>query len=160
MARASYSARRPVWLRIVVVAVVLAAGYFLTREREQPRPPAEKPAQDVAVEPRESPPSVASAQVDNVVIRDLEGRVVFRGTIDLQETLERIAQGRRLEYRNDGSTFANREGRLPRKPAGYYKEYVHPTPEISGPGPQRIVVGAGGEAYYTPDHYRTFEKLR
>lgn len=41
-------------------------------------------------------------------------------------------------------------------PVGYYTEYVHPTPGILGPGPQRIVVGQGGEMYYTADHYKTF----
>nr|EKW6799036.1 hypothetical protein [Pseudomonas aeruginosa] len=30
---------------------------------------------------------------------------------------------------------------LPVKPAGYYTEYVHPTPGVTGPGAQRIVVG-------------------
>ncbi|UFI47588.1 ribonuclease domain-containing protein [Pseudomonas savastanoi] len=43
--------------------------------------------------------------------------------------------------------------------AGYYTEYVHPTPGIVGPGPQRIVVGKGGEMYYTADHYKTFMML-
>jgi len=46
------------------------------------------------------------------------------------------------------------------EPAGYYTEYVHPTPGISGPGPQRIVVGKQGETYYTNDHYKTFIKIK
>ena len=50
-----------------------------------------------------------------MTIRDLDGKVVFRGTVDVQPTLDRIAAGKRLNYRNDGSTFQNREGRLPRK---------------------------------------------
>ncbi|MCC4598359.1 hypothetical protein LL969_22380 [Xanthomonas campestris pv. phormiicola] len=50
----------------------------------------------------------------------------------------------------------NRDGDLPAKPLGCYTEYVHPTPGVSGPGPQRIVVGKGGEMYYTPYHYKTF----
>ncbi|WP_411722632.1 hypothetical protein [Pantoea agglomerans] len=36
---------------------------------------------------------------------------------------------------------------LPKQPNGYYKEYVHPTPDIPRPGPQRIIVGQNGEAY-------------
>lgn len=35
-------------------------------------------------------------------------------------------------------------------------EYVHPTPGVDGPGPQRIVVGKCGEMYYTADHYEAF----
>ncbi|WP_407082811.1 ribonuclease domain-containing protein [Pseudomonas germanica] len=42
----------------------------------------------------------------------------------------------------------------------YYTEYVHPTPGIAGPGPQRIVVGKGGEMYYTADHYKTFIPIK
>ena len=48
---------------------------------------------------------------------------------------------------------------LPVKPPGYYQEFVHPTPGVSGAGSQRIVRGAGGELYYTPNHYDTFVPL-
>ena len=97
--------------------------------------------------------------VRNVVVRDLSGRVVLRGEIDLSKTLDRIARGERHSHRNDGGVFRNLEGRLPRQPSGYYHEYVHPTPGIEGPGPQRIVVGRAGDTYYTHDHYRTFQKI-
>ncbi|WP_175181505.1 ribonuclease domain-containing protein [Achromobacter aegrifaciens] len=33
-------------------------------------------------------------------------------------------------------------------------------PGIAGPGPQRIVVGKGGEMYYTADHYKTFIQIK
>jgi guanyl-specific ribonuclease Sa len=74
----------------------------------------------------------------------------------LQSTLTRIDKGVKFPHRNDGSIFQNKEGLLPKKPPGYYREYVHPTPGINGPGAQRVVVGQGGEIYYTPDHYGTF----
>ena len=61
---------------------------------------------------------------------------------------------------HDGIVFENREGRLPKRPRGYYREYVHPTPDLSGPGPQRVVVGESHEVYYTPDHYRSFRRIR
>lgn len=97
--------------------------------------------------------------VENQSIRDLNGRVVFRGTVDLTPTIERIERGEANRHRNDGTNFQNREGRLPRKPSGYYKEYVHPTPGINGPGPQRIIIGKEGEIWYTPDHYNTFQQI-
>jgi RHS repeat-associated protein len=75
---------------------------------------------------------------------------------NLQPTLDRINRGERFPHRNDGSVFQNREGLLPPQPFGYYREYVVPTPGITGPGAQRIIIGQGGEIYYTPDHYRTF----
>jgi guanyl-specific ribonuclease Sa len=78
----------------------------------------------------------------------------------IQATLDRIARGESFPHRNDGSVFQNREGRLPNRPGGYYKEYVHSTPGAKGPGAQRVVVGGGGEVYYTPDHYQTFVQLK
>jgi len=30
---------------------------------------------------------------------------------------------------------------LPRQAKGYYREYVHPTSGVKGPGAQRVVVG-------------------
>ncbi|MEK6260241.1 MAG: ribonuclease domain-containing protein [Planctomycetota bacterium] len=106
---------------------------------------------------KKTPPT--TTKIENQTIKDF-GRVVFTGTIDLQPTLDRIARGERNSHRNDGSTFGNRERRLPQKPSGYYTEYVHPTKDIGGPGPQRVIFGKGGDIWYTPDHYDTFKKIR
>lgn len=100
-----------------------------------------------------------SIVVPGMTIRDLEKRVVFRGDVDLTETVRRIRDGERLEFPNDGTVFQNREKRLPERQRGYYREYVHPTPRLKGPGPQRIVRGQSNEWYYTPDHYESFHKL-
>ncbi len=100
--------------------------------------------------------------VEGVRVVDRRTGTVLEGTADVQPTLDRIAAGRRFPHRNDGAVFQNRPlpGRsapeLPVQPRGYYTEYVHPTPGVRGPGPQRIVIGQGGEMYYTPDHYQTF----
>jgi len=75
---------------------------------------------------------------------------------NLKGTLERISKGEKFPHRNDGSIFKNNEGLLPSKPLGYYNEYVHPTPGMPGPGAQRVIIGQGGEVYYTPDHYKSF----
>lgn len=82
------------------------------------------------------------------------------GTVDLKPTLDRIKSGGSFPHRNDGSIFGNREGLLPAKPQGYYREFVHPTPGVNGPGPQRVITGQGGEMYYTPDHYQTFIPIK
>ncbi|MGE0607781.1 MAG: ribonuclease domain-containing protein [Pirellulales bacterium] len=117
----------------------------------QKRPPTASP---------DEKPQPKRVVVENVTIKDLDGKVIYRGQIDLQPTIDRIAEGKHLRFANDGSTFQNREGRLPRKPAGYYQEWVHPTEEQGGPGPQRIVTGKGGEMFYTHDHYRSFRKIK
>ncbi len=87
------------------------------------------------------------------------GKVVFSGTMELGPTLDRIARGEKYPHRNDGAVFGNREGRLPEKPRNWYREYVVPTPGLSGPGPQRIILGREGETFYTSDHYETFLPL-
>jgi guanyl-specific ribonuclease Sa len=88
------------------------------------------------------------------------GRPVFRGTVDLRASVERILAGERHAHRNDGSVFRNRERRLPRRPRGYYREYVHPTRGVRGAGPQRLIVGRDGDWWYTPDHYKSFVPLQ
>ncbi|MCB9730752.1 MAG: ribonuclease, partial [Deltaproteobacteria bacterium] len=96
--------------------------------------------------------------VEGVSVR-ADGVVERQGSVDLGETLDRIARGERFPSRNDGAVFQNRERRLPAHPSGYYREYVHPTPGMRGPGPQRLIRGERGEWYYTPDHYGTFIPL-
>jgi guanyl-specific ribonuclease Sa len=96
--------------------------------------------------------------LDNVTIVN-DGETFYRGKVDLGATIERIQDGLSNPHRNDGTVFENREHRLPSQPSGYYTEYVHPTPGLKRPGPQRIVVGQNGEWYYSPDHYRTFIRL-
>jgi guanyl-specific ribonuclease Sa len=104
--------------------------------------------------------------INGVRVVDSRTGAVTEGTVDLKPTLDRIASGGRFPHRNDGSIFQNRPlpGRtspeLPAQAPGYYREYVHPTPGISGPGPQRVIVGQGGEMFYTPDHYQTFIPLQ
>lgn len=97
-------------------------------------------------------------QVANATIKDQDGRTVYAGSIDLAPTVARIRAGKRLSFSHDGIVFENREKRLPPQPTGYYHEYVHPTPKVGGPGPQRVVLGKAGEVYYTADHYRTFRR--
>jgi RHS repeat-associated protein len=79
---------------------------------------------------------------------------------DLKPTLERISSGVKFPHRNDGSIFKNIEGLLPKQNAGYYREFVHPTPGVKGPGAMRVVTGQGGEMWFTPDHYKTFIPIR
>lgn len=102
-------------------------------------------------------PAAPKSVVENVVIQS-GGRSV-QTSVDLRGTIKRIQDGKQFPHRNDGSIFVNREGRLPMKEQGYYREYVHPTTGESGPGPQRIIRGKGGEWYYSPDHYKTFIPL-
>lgn len=75
-----------------------------------------------------------------------------------RETLALIKQGGPFPHAQDGRTFGNREGLLPKRARGYYREYTVRTPGRRDRGARRIV--AGGDAYYyTDDHYRSFRKI-
>lgn len=76
--------------------------------------------------------------------------------------LDAIARGGPLPYRQDGGVFQNREGRLPRQPRGYYREYTVDTPGSDDRGPRRIVTGGHPpvEYWYSDDHYRSFRPFQ
>ena len=128
-----------------------------------PKEPAGRPAKRPAERPKDASGEGGGAGGDLVIeglsLRNADGRTIYRGAIDLAPTLERIAAGKRLRFPNDGVTFQNRERRLPGRPAGYYREWVVPTPGESGPGPQRLVTGEDGDVWYTHDHYRSFRRI-
>lgn len=71
-------------------------------------------------------------------------------------TAELIEAGGPFPYDQDGATFENREGRLPARERGYYREYTVPTPGSEDRGARRIVAGTNGEMYWTADHYDSF----
>ncbi|MFO7632022.1 MAG: ribonuclease domain-containing protein [Caldilinea sp.] len=75
------------------------------------------------------------------------------------DTLALIERDGPFPFRQDGTTFQNRERLLPRKPAGYYREYTVITPGASTRGARRIVGGEEGELYYTDDHYASFSRI-
>lgn len=78
----------------------------------------------------------------------------------VQATLALIDSGGPFPYTKDGTVFSNREGRLPKKPSGYYLEYTVETPGSPDRGARRIVAGQDGETYYTSDHYDSFVRIR
>ena len=79
--------------------------------------------------------------------------------LGLEAEVERIRKGEVYNaYPHDGTPHNNNRNYLPSGVT--YKEYVVPTPGISGPGPARIVVSSDNNWYYTPDHYHTFLKFK
>ncbi|HZM34676.1 MAG TPA: ribonuclease domain-containing protein [Burkholderiales bacterium] len=76
------------------------------------------------------------------------------------ETLASIEAGGPFPYKQDGRVFYNREGLLPKRVRGYYREYTVKTPGARDRGARRIVAGRDGEYYYTEDHYRSFRRIR
>ena len=80
--------------------------------------------------------------------------------VEARRTLALIRQGGPFPYAKDGAVFGNREGALPRQKRGYYREYTVKTPHVRNRGARRIIWGAGGEYYYTDDHYNHFWRIK
>jgi ribonuclease T1 len=76
---------------------------------------------------------------------------------EARRTLNLISKGGPYPYARDNVPFGNFERVLPQKSSGYYREFTVVTPGESDRGARRIVVGAGGEKYYTADHYASFK---
>lgn len=99
--------------------------------------------------------------------RDRVSGLAFTSVRDLppegQRTLRLIRVGGPFPYRKDGSVFGNREGLLPKRPRGGYREYTVPTPGENDRGARRIVCAAltppDRECYYTADHYSSFRRI-
>ena len=92
--------------------------------------------------------------------------VAFQGDIAVQklpsearQTLALIEKDGPFPYSRDGAVFGNREGLLPKRERGYYREYTVKTPGARDRGARRIVAGRGGELYYSDDHYRSFRRI-
>ena len=79
---------------------------------------------------------------------------------EARATVTLIRKGGPYPYARDGAIFGNREEILPRQKRGYYREYTVKTPGERTRGARRIVAGAGGELYYTDDHYNHFQRVR
>lgn len=75
-------------------------------------------------------------------------------------TLALIRAGGPFPYEEDDRVFGNRERILPRQRGGYYREYTVETPGERDRGPRRIVRGAGGDLYWTSDHYASFRQVQ
>ncbi len=105
-------------------------------------------------EPSEPPPaSQTSEEAGTPQIPSVEE------SAEIGRVLAAVESGRPLPYEEDGGTFQNREGLLPDQPLGYYREYTVETPGSADRGARRLVIGEGGEVYYTDDHYASFRVI-
>ncbi len=122
--------------------------------------PTTRPTAAATAAPTSRAANSSGLLIRNQKIYDQDGKLVYQGDIDLKAVLDRIAAGKKDPHPNDGTTFTNRERRLPiMSDAKYYTEYVVRTPNLREVGPQRLIIGKGYEIYYTPDHYATFVKV-
>ncbi len=137
---------------ILAIMAIFVLGYFVGKNQSPSSPQITNSASSIS----KSSPFV----VKNQTIYALNGRVAYKGDVDIAPVLARIERGERDPHRNDGNVHSNREGKLPKQKKNYYHEYVVRTPGLNEVGPQRVILGQNNEVYYTPDHYETFARLR
>jgi ribonuclease T1 len=130
----------------VVLVLALASGLIATLSTGSD----DAPTTDIAVDGT-VPATEQVSDLPPIAVADLPREAL--------ESIALVSQGGPFPYPQDGSTFQNRESLLPAQPRGYYREYTVPTPGEDDRGPRRIVVGAGGEVFYTDDHYASFSEV-
>lgn len=79
--------------------------------------------------------------------------------IEAHQTLAAISTDGPYDFERDRITFQNREGILPKRARGHYREFTVKTPQVRSRGARRIVTGRSGEQYYTGDHYASFGRI-
>ena len=99
-----------------------------------------------------APSAPADLQLGSISVDELPNEAI--------ETIALIEGGGPFRFRQDGAVFENREGLLPARPSGHYREYTVPRPGNNGRGALRIVAGADGEMYWTADHYDSFRWIQ
>ena len=102
---------------------------------------------------------VAGAVVAGITIPDDGPEPLPEESAEIVRVLDAIESGAPLPYEEDGGVFQNRERLLPEQPLGYYREYTVETPGSPDRGARRLVIGKGGETYYTDDHYASFTEI-
>lgn len=156
-----------------LVAAALLAGWLLVANVLAPLATTALTSPSASVSARVSPAgraSSASASPGAAEAMDAASGLRWVSLSELppeaSATLTEIKAGPPFPTRKDGAVFSNFEGLLPGRASGYYREFTVPTPGEDDRGARRIVTGgpgygvAGGEFYYTGDHYQSFERVR
>lgn len=182
------------WLKVAAVALFSFQSSALTAGQDSARSSAAIPALaeltasvpanlvELPAAPEVREPACAEKLSDKLSAAPLPGKSFLPVVRDQQridaimKLLRDINGGVHLPYSQDGATFSNKEGRLPKQPQGFYKEYTLLTgnaphtvtigdktyqvaPDLSARGSERVIIGGGQRIYYTPDHYANFIEL-
>lgn len=149
------------WIPWLLLLVVLVGGW-LAWPRQQAQPPAtgneDTRPRPQGEAPRSSPPAAPSQPQPAI---GSATRLPDFLPAEARDTIALVQRGGPFAYRQDGGAFGNREGHLPRKPRGWYREYTVDTPGLRHRGARRIVTGGDPprEWYYTDDHYDSFRRF-
>ena len=146
MARVTSTAtgRRPVlpWLSPLLV-LVLVLGLWWVATRDDTGAGADTPAARATTTATVPSTAAPTASPSPRVTPDSGLRTIAESTLprEARATLALIRAGGPYPYDQDDRTFQNREGILPGKPRGYYREYTVETPGSEDRGARRIIAG-------------------
>jgi guanyl-specific ribonuclease Sa len=153
---------RNAWMPWLLLATVVVGGWMAWPRPHAPPVPAPAPT---AGERAPGPQAAARQPPLDATPADARPRAPAQLPAFLPDeagdTIALIRRGGPYPHRQDGSVFGNREGHLPRKPRGWYREYTVATPGLGHRGARRIVTGGDppSEWYYTADHYDSFRRF-
>lgn len=111
-------------------------------------------------------PAVRSFAVSKEAPKAAPKAAVPKGVPDkAMKVLQHVDEhDRAMDGYEGGRNFGNFEGRLPASGNGArirYREWdVNPLRPGVNRGPERLITGSDGSAYFTDDHYATFKKIR
>jgi guanyl-specific ribonuclease Sa len=149
------------WLPWLLLAIV-AIGGWMAWPRQQALPAAGSADGAGALPALEAPAPRPSdrAPVAHAAPGSGTGLPAFLPA-EARDTIALIQREGPFPHRQDGGLFGNREGRLPRKPRGWYREYTVDTPGLRHRGARRIVTGGDPprEWFYSDDHYDSFRRF-
>jgi ribonuclease T1 len=115
------------------------------------------PPPTTAPAPVQAAPAAAADRIPLVGGGAIDDPVEVR---EIRRTLEAIRRGPPWPYgRQDNEIFENRRRNLPEQRRGYWRDWTVRTPSEDDRGPRRLVLGDGGEVYFTRDHYASFVRL-
>ncbi|MGH3930683.1 MAG: ribonuclease domain-containing protein [Pseudonocardiaceae bacterium] len=134
------NSRRRVTAALIGLLVLVAGGWFGN--------------QTLSSAPAEAP--LGGSQPGVVAEVGLPVRALSQLPPQAAEVWQLIQHGGPFPYPQDGTVFGNREGLLPKRQSGFYREYTVPTPGEPDRGARRLVTGGTVELYYTGDHYVSF----
>ncbi len=157
--------RRPVVLGVgaalVMALVVLVQAFAGPTGGNAPSRSAPGPSVAAPASPLPMAPAPAARDADDAPIPVVEGSPVSdpEQVREIRRVLTLAARGPPYPHRQDGTSFQNRERRLPQMPRGHYREFTVRTPGESDRGARRLVIGKDGVIWYSVDHYQSFRRL-
>ena len=147
------------WIPWLLLATVVIGGWMAwPRQQAVPAPGGHEVVHSPPPTAPERQPEEAAPPPPDV--QDSDGLPAFLPP-EARDTIALVQRDGPFPHRQDGGVFGNREGRLPRKPRGWYREYTVATPGLRHRGARRIVTGGDPprEWYYTDDHYDSFRSF-